>query len=70
MKFNVGIFFLSDLQSVGRLGQKHVPSLFVFCQVHGLPRLEVVQLCLIRAGDPGGLVERDGLIAARGIILM
>ena len=70
MKFDVGIFFLGDLQGVWRLGQKHIPAFLVLGEVHRLPCLEIIQLRLVGAGDPSGLIKRDRLVTAGGVVLM
>ena len=70
MELNIGIFLHRHLQGIGRLGQKHVPTLFVLSQIQGLAHLEVGELCFVGAGNPCGLVERNRFITARGIVLV
>ena len=70
MELDVGIFLHRHLQSVGRLGQEHVAAILVFGEIQSLTHLEISQLLLVFAGNPCGLVERNGLVATRGVILM
>ena len=55
MELDVGVLLHGHLQGVWRLGQEDVPTLFVLSQIQGLTHLEVSELGLVRAGDPGVL---------------
>ena len=70
MELDVGIFLHGHLQSVGRLGQEHVAAILVFGEIQSLTHLEISQLLLVFAGNPCGLIERNGLVATRTIVLM
>ena len=70
MELNVGVFLHCRLQGVGRLGKEHVAAFLVFGEVHRLTHLEISQLRLVGAGNPCGLVERNRLVAARGVVLV
>ena len=70
MKFNVRIFFHGYLQRVWRLSQKHISTILVLSQIQGLSGLEIFQLLLVATGDPRRLVQGDGFVTARGVVLM
>ena len=61
---------LGQGQGVARVGQEDVASVLVHGHVGVLAALEVGQLCGVVALDPAGLVDRDGLPAACGVVLV
>ena len=56
MELDVGVFLHGHLEGVGRLGKEHVPTLFVLGEIQGLAHLEVGELGLVIARNPGRFI--------------
>lgn len=69
-KLNVGEFIDSHRKRIGGVGKKNVASIFVFGHILVFPSLKVVELDLVGALNPAGLMQLYRFVTTRRAVLV